>query len=513
MFRLDAERPVTFCDGSRRRDFLHAGSLSLLGLGLTELSALKALGAVRKDASDVNCILMMLVGGPSQLDTWDMKPNAPAEIRGPYKPDQDQRSGDRDLRRSFPRMAKHADKYALDPQRLSHGRRGARHRPPDDADRPAVSGRHRVPALSAASSRKLKGPKGDVPAHVLLPRPIGNTGGNMPHGQNAGFLGKAFDPFVLNADPSDPNFQSAGHAAAGLPCRRCGWTAAGTGARWWTRLSAVRNLTGRAPARHHLPPGLHADVLAESARGLRTAPESRKTCARSTGINRFGQSCLLARRLIEAGVRFVTVNMFETVFDEITWDIHGSKPFSPISCYRDLVGPMFDNAYSSLLEDLSERGLLDNTHGGGDGRVRTHAQGESGRRPRPLAAVLDDRLMAGGGVKGGQVVGLRTKSARSPKDRPATPAEVAATMYHGLGIQTWKRNCRARRAGRSAGGPRRRSRIEGTLLPEDPVMRMFIAAVASLLPLRRADGVDPACRSGGTERSAKRGSSCSPRPR
>ena len=107
------------------------------------------------------------------------------------------------------------------------------------------------------------------------------------------------------------------------------------------------------------------------------------------GMNRFGQSCLLARRLIEAGVRFVTVNMFETVFDEITWDIHGSKPFSPISCYRDLVGPMFDMAYSSLLEELAERGLLEQHDGRRDRRIRPHAEDQSRGRPRPLAAVLD----------------------------------------------------------------------------------------------------------------------------
>ena len=108
------------------------------------------------------------------------------------------------------------------------------------------------------------------------------------------------------------------------------------------------------------------------------------------GLNRFGQSCLLARRLVEAGVRFVTVNMFETVFNEITWDIHGSAPFSPISCYSDLVGPMFDNAYSSLLEDLQPQRIARQHHGAGDGRVRTHAESQSGRRPRSLAAVLDD---------------------------------------------------------------------------------------------------------------------------
>ena len=108
------------------------------------------------------------------------------------------------------------------------------------------------------------------------------------------------------------------------------------------------------------------------------------------GRNRFGMSCLLARRMIERGVRFVTVNMFETVFNEITWDIHGSAPFSPISCYRDLVGPMFDHAYSSLLEDLHDRGLLQDTLVLAIGRVRAHAEGEPCRRPRPLAELLDD---------------------------------------------------------------------------------------------------------------------------
>jgi hypothetical protein len=151
------------------------------------------------------------------------------------------------------------------------------------------------------------------------------------------------------------------------------------------------------------------------------------------GMNRFGQSCLLARRLIEAGVRFVTINMFETVFDEITWDIHGSKPFSPISCYRDLVGPMFDMAYASLLEELHDRGLLSNT--------MVVAFGEFGRTPKVNPAGGRDHwpqvwtiLMAGGGMRGGQVVGASDEIGAMPKDRPTTPAEVAATIYRGLSI-------------------------------------------------------------------------------
>ena len=112
MFRLDADRAVEFCDGLRRRDFLHAGAVPLLGLGLQQMFGLKAMGAVDSAKSEMNCIFLMLVGGPSQLDTWDMKPNAPIEIRGPYKPIKTNVAGI-EISENFPRMAKHADKYAI----------------------------------------------------------------------------------------------------------------------------------------------------------------------------------------------------------------------------------------------------------------------------------------------------------------------------------------------------------------------------------------------------------------
>ena len=106
------DRPVQFCDGLRRRDFLHAGSLAFLGFGLPQLFDLKALGAVDESKKDINCIFLMLVGGSSQLDTWDPKPDAPAEIRGPNRPIKTNVPG-MEISEIFPRMAKHADKYAL----------------------------------------------------------------------------------------------------------------------------------------------------------------------------------------------------------------------------------------------------------------------------------------------------------------------------------------------------------------------------------------------------------------
>lgn len=430
MFRLDADRSVEFCDGLRRRDFLHAGSLTALGLGLTQFLGLKAMGATNPGQTDKNCILLMLVGGPSQLDTWDMKPNAPAEIRGPYKPIKTNVNGI-EISENFPRMAKQADKYAL--IRSCYHTAAAVH---DTGHQMMQTGRLfqggiEHPHMGCVLS-KLKGPKGDVPAHVLLPRPIGNTGGNMPHGQNAGYLGKSFDPFVLNADPSDPNFRvpdllPPDYLSALRVDRRRNWrTDVDKSVSMFETSQDARLLDST----FHQAYTLMSSQKAREAFELHKEPEAMR---QKYGTNRFGASCLLARRLIESGVRFVTVNMFETVFDEITWDIHGSKPFSPISAYRDLIGPMFDMAYSSLLEDLNQRGLLKDT--------MVLAMGEFGRTPKVNPAGGRDHwpqcwtvLMAGGGIRGGQVVGASDEIGAAPKDRPVSPAEIAATVYHGLGI-------------------------------------------------------------------------------
>ena len=430
MFRLDADRAVEFCDGLRRRDFLHAGSLPLLGLGLRQMFGLKAQGAVDNSKSEMNCIFLMLVGGPSQLDTWDMKPNAPIEIRGPYKPIKTNVPGI-EISENFPRMAKHADKYAI--IRSVYHTAAAVH---DTGHQMMQTGRLfqggiEHPHMGCVLG-KMKGPKGDVPPHVLLPRTIGNTGGNMPHGQNAGYLGKMFDPFVLNADPSDPNFRVPDMLPPDyLPPLRVDRR------RNWRELvdKSVSKFETSQDARLLDATFQQAYTLMSSAKAreafeLHREPEAVRE---KYGNNRFGQSCLLARRLIEAGVRFVTINMFETVFDEITWDIHGSKPFSPISCYRDLVGPMFDMAYSSLLEDLSQRGLLKNT--------MVVGTGEFGRTPKVNPAGGRDHwpqcwsmLAAGGPWTGGQVIGASDEIGAYPKDKPVTPAMLAATVYKGLGI-------------------------------------------------------------------------------
>ena len=429
MIRLDADKPAHFCGGVTRRDFLHAGTVGLLGLTLSDLFKLKAYGAVNGD-KDVNVILLFLVGAPSQLDTWDMKPNAPAEVRGPYKPIGTNVPGIQ-ICEVFPRMAKHADKFAL--LRSVHYAGVAVH---DAGHQVMQTGRlfqagFEYPHVGSILGY-LKGPKGDVPPHVLLPRPIGNTGGNMPHGQTAGFLGKSHDPFALMADPSAPDFK--------VPDLRPPDNL--TPIRADRRRSLRPIVDGTVKAFETSPQARLMDSSFEQAYTLISSSKARaafdlgeETAAVKDryGRNRFGMSCLLARRLVEAGVRFVTVNMFETVFNEITWDIHGSAPFSPISAYGDLLGPMFDHAYASLLEDLFDRGMLENT--------LVIATGEFGRTPKINPAGGRDHwpqcwsmVWAGGGVKGGQVVGSSDEIGGYPKDRPASAASVAATILHAIGV-------------------------------------------------------------------------------
>jgi uncharacterized protein (DUF1501 family) len=153
------------------------------------------------------------------------------------------------------------------------------------------------------------------------------------------------------------------------------------------------------------------------------------------GQNTFGQSVLLARRLVEHGVRLVTVNMFDTVFNQITWDCHadGGALATTLADYKDTLCPMFDHAYTTLLEDLAQRGQLD--------RTLVLAMGEFGRTPELNPRGGRDHwpgcwsiLLAGAGIRGGQVIGSSDRTGSEPRDRPVTPAEVAATVYHGLGI-------------------------------------------------------------------------------
>jgi len=278
----------------------------------------------------------------------------------------------------------------------------------------------------------LRGPRGDVPPHVLLPRPIGRTGGNLPHGQTAGYLGKPHDPFVLNADPSDPQFKVPDLAppdyisTVRAERRQRLRDAVDAGVRKFEASSAAQQMDENFSLAYRLM----SSTAARQAFELDQEPAPLRD---RYGRTRFGQSCLLARRLIERGVRFVTINMFETVFDEITWDIHGSRPFTDISEMSRLVAPNFDQAYAALLEDLQQRGMLANT--------MVLAMGEFGRTPKINPAGGRDHhpgvwtiVLGGGPIRGGRIIGESDEQGAYPKTRPVSPAEVAATIYHGLGL-------------------------------------------------------------------------------
>jgi hypothetical protein len=385
---------------------------------------------VAKGNDEKATILIFNLGAPSQLDTWDMKPNAPSEIRGPFKPIKT-KSPDIQISEIFPQHAKLADKFSL--VRTCYHTAAAVH---DTGHQMMQTGRLFTGGINTPHAgcalEFLKGRKTELPAHVILPEVMGPTGGNLPHGQDAGFLGKAYDPFVLNADPAKKDFKvpdllppnEIGEAR--LERRRDLRAVVDQTVKDFEASSSAQLMDASFSSAYRLM----TSVKAREAFDLTKEPEKVRE---RYGMTRFGQSCLLARRLIEAGVRFVTINTFITVFDEITWDIHGSKPFTSIAGMKDIVAPMYDQGYSALLEDLFQRGMLDNT------LVANLA--EFGRTPKINPAGGRDHwpqcwtvYFAGGGVKGGRVVGKSDEIGGYPVERPVKPSEIVATIYHSLGL-------------------------------------------------------------------------------
>ena len=430
MLKLAGQGSITTCDGITRRDFLQVGTLGAIGLTLSRFAQLQSIGAVNPANDQKSCIMIFNLGAPSQVDTFDMKPNAPAEIRGPFKPITTN-NPDIQISEIFPLHAKLADKFSL--VRTCYHTAAAVH---DTGHQMMQTGRLFTGGINTPHAgcalEFLKGRRNELPANIILPEPMGPTGGNMPHGQDAGFLGKAYDPFVLNADPSKKDFKVPDL----LPPTEIGEARL-------QRRRELRQIVDRAVKDFEASPSAQLmDANFASAYRLMTSSRAREAfdlnkepekVRERYGITRFGQCCLLARRLIESGVRFVTINTFITVFDEITWDIHGSKPFTSIQGMRDIVAPMYDKGYSALLEDLFQRGLLDNT--------LVACLSEFGRTPKVNPAGGRDHwpqcwtvYFAGGGVKGGRVVGKSDEIGAYPVERPVKPSEIVATIYYSLGL-------------------------------------------------------------------------------
>lgn len=429
MLTFTGDGKTTTCDGRTRRDFMQVGALGAIGLTLPQYLAAKEQSG-QSPNDDRACIMIFNLGAPSQLDTFDMKPNAPAEIRGPFQAINTSAPGIQ-LSEILPMHARIADKIGF--VRSVHHTGAAVH---DAGWQMMQTGRQftggiNTPHAGAVLSY-LKGRKTDLPPFVVLPELMGRGGGNLPNGQAGGFLGKAMDPFALMADPSVANFKvpdllpPADIGEVRLQRRRKMRDVVDARISEFEASESAALLDGNFQAAFRL-------MTSDQARGAFDLTKERPEVRDRYGMNRFGQCCLLARRLIEAGVRFVTINTFLTVFDEITWDIHGSKPFTSIEGMRDIVAPMYDKAYSALIEDLAERGMLDKT------MVCNIA--EFGRTPRVNPAGGRDHwpqcytvYFAGGGIKGGQAVGASDPIGGVPADRPVGPGEVVATIFHSLGL-------------------------------------------------------------------------------
>jgi hypothetical protein len=430
MLKVTGRGSITTCDGITRRDFLQVGTLGALGLSLSKFAALQSLGATASGKDDKSCILIFNLGAPSQVDTFDMKPNAPSEIRGPFKPIKTN-NPDIQISEIFPSIAKLADKFSL--VRTCYHTAAAVH---DTGHQMMQTGRLFTGGINTPHAgcalEFLKGRRNELPANIILPEPMGPTGGNMPHGQDAGFLGKAYDPFVLNADPSQKEFKVPDL----LPPSEIGEARLQRRRELREVVDSVVKDFEASPSAQLMEANFASAfrlMTSEKAReAFDLAKEPQKVRERY-GMTRFGQCCLLARRLVEAGVRFVTINTFITVFDEITWDIHGSKPFTSIEGMKDIVAPMYDQGYSALLEDLFQRGMLDST--------LVASLAEFGRTPKINPAGGRDHWpqcwtvsFAGGGVKGGRIVGKSDEIGAYPVERPVKPAEIVATIFHSLGL-------------------------------------------------------------------------------
>jgi hypothetical protein len=430
MLTLIGNGSAQTCNGVTRRDFLQVGTLGAIGLGLPQYLAASEAGAVDPSKAKRSAIMIFNLGAPSHLDTFDMKPDAPVEVRGPFQPIPTNAPGIQ-ISEIFPRHAQIADRFSL--VRSCFHRGAAVH---DAGWQIMQTGRQfqggvNTPHVGSAIAYLL-GRRSDLPPHVVLPETMGRGGGNLPNGQAGGFLGKAHDPFALMADPSQADFKvpdllppdSIG--AARIERRRRMRDIIESTIDTFEASESAKMMDDNFQAAYRLM----TSPQARAAFDLNAEPEHVR---QRYGMNRFGQCCLLARRLVEAGVRFVTINTFLTVFDEITWDIHGSKPFTSIEGMKNIVAPMYDQGYSALIEDLVQRGMLDDT------LVCNVA--EFGRTPKVNPAGGRDHwpgcftvYFAGGGVQGGRVVGASDPIGAVPADRPTEPPEIIATILHSMGL-------------------------------------------------------------------------------
>jgi hypothetical protein len=396
------------CEGVSRRDLLKVGSLSTLGLSLAEMLQLEsAIAAEKGGARERNCILLFMNGGPTHIDTWDLKPDAPSEYRGEFNPIETNVPGIR-ISEHLPKMSRVADKYAivrsLTSPEASHER----------ACHYMLTGYRVLPTIEYPAYGSVvlreKGFKTKVPPYVAMPQTL--------RGGGPGYMGSVYQPFSVG-DPAQKNYEVRDVTAPVGEDRQ--------------RARADLLRAQDAKFRRDDPDGTLGalDEFYQRAYDLVNSPEAKKAfdlrqepdgVRERYGRTSTGMGCLLARRLIESGTRFVTIS-------QGGWDTHGNN----FKSLRDRLLPPLDQAMSTLISDLSERGMLQDT--------LVLWMGEFGRTPKVNRNAGRDHwsrcqsvVFAGGGVPGGQVVGRSDATASLPDDRPVAPEDMAATIYQLLGI-------------------------------------------------------------------------------
>ncbi len=411
--------------GLNRRGFVQAGVLGLGGLGLSQMLKMQAQGAKPSSTRKTSVILFWLSGGPGHMETWDPKPAAPDEYRGPFgaTPTNVPGVGFGEL---MPRLAGMMDKVAIlrsvnhgsgDHTKGNHwmltGFEGPAFNAPDNR-------RQRRPSIGSAAAAVRGAIHPGMPAYVGVPHLRGGTD-NLFH--YSAYLGGGYNPFVVNSDPASDQFAVRNLALpSGL-----------TRPRLADRLGLLEMMDQWKRSKEPMMADL--DQHHQQAFELLTSPRVRDAfdieteddvTRRSYGMHTFGQSALVARRLVERGVTFVTVNCEP-------WDHHGSANRYQTEEGSKLLIPPLDHAIAGLVTDLENRGLYDDT--------MIIAMGEFGRTPRMNKYAGRDHwgrtfsvLVGCGGMNMGQVVGRSNARGEHVVSRPISPEDVAATVYHHLGI-------------------------------------------------------------------------------
>lgn len=437
-------RPVRHQGGLTRRELLRAGMLSLGGLSLADLLHAEAANPDSRRAK--HCIFVFLNGGQSQLDTFDMKPHAPDGIRGPYKP-VDTRVPGIQISEKLPGLAKLTDKYAI--IRSAHHHLQAHnsgaayalsgHSPGTDANIFPTAADH--PTYGSVVSRVMPAPAA-VPSFVLTPRLLFDMGFPTPSA-GGGWLGHSYDPFpvvrnrMMNRAPKwegqlpiPQGLQLPDEVNSNrLNARKQLLSAFDDSFSRVHSEAPLKTLEGHQQKAFDL-------ILSDETRSAFDVSREPAQMHERYGKSEMGQVLLLSRRLIEAGVRFVTANAVSNPANTRLspfqiWDTH----FDHFRLYNDNLMPEFDRALSALISDLDERGLLDETLilvMGEFGRTpKINNNQDGGRDHWPGAYSI---LMAGGGIRGGQTYGASDKHAAHVKDFPVKPDDIAATLYEALAI-------------------------------------------------------------------------------